>query len=118
MKEGSLYVEGGKVWQLQTMKEKSASFLHTPLFGAPEAKDVDHKDLKNFRAWNKPSPALQDLALCKSLQPCNSLADEHLRAKALCLLHEKIAEPLGCIFASSIRGLFERVWSCWFLVLF
>ena len=69
---------------------------HKPLFGAVVKKDLEHAELKGVKEWHKPLPSLHAGALCQSLQPCASMANEFLRATAQVLLYEKVQEFLGC----------------------
>ena len=101
VKVGHLYTSSKdptlKVWTLKEMDDKKAIMIHDPLFGQAEKLELPHADLKGYKEWTKPLPALYS-SLSSSLQPTQSMEDEFFRAKAQCLLYEKYSELLGLIW--------------------
>ena len=86
-----------KVYKFESIGATTAVLLHKPFFGALEKLEVERKDLKGLRAWEKSVPSLQPAATLTALQPSACLMAEFGRAKAQHWLYQKYHEHLGMI---------------------
>lgn len=84
-----------KVYKFDSIGTTTAVLLHKPFFGTLERLEVEHKDLKGLRAWEKPVPTLQPAATLSAVRPSVCLMAEFGRAKAQHLLYQKYQEHLG-----------------------
>lgn len=93
-----------KVYKFESIDATKAVLLHKPFFGAPDKKEIQHKDLKGLKLWAKPMPTLQPAEALNALQPSVCMMAEFGRAKAQHLLYQKYQELFGFKIESCPMG--------------